>query len=326
MLFGEHAVLHGSRAIVTAIERYITVVLTPRTDQIININSDLLGKRQFRLSELFKSGHSCHPREDGDPEKYKSLDSRLRGNDTKRCGNDTKMRGNDEQHAFTITSPWQFVLTVIADYIKDLSSGFDLDIKSDFTDKIGFGSSAAVTVATLSVLDKWLNHGRLEPLELVKIARKVVQKVQGTGSGADVAASVFGKTILYQMEPLNITELAHNPPLTMAYSGVKTATSKVVRMVEEKRLKNMDLFTNLYAAIDCCVNEAVPAINRQDWPRVGELMNIHQGLQDALGVNNKALSELIFSLRKQPDIYGAKISGAGLGDCVIGVGKDTSRN
>ena len=54
---------------------------------------------------------------------------------------------------------------------------------------------------------------------------------------------------------------------------------------------------------------------------LGEIMNIHQGLQDALGVNNAILSELIFSLRSHPHIYGAKISGAGLGDCVIGLGK-----
>ena len=273
MLFGEHAVLHGSRAIVTAIERYITVILTPRTDQIVNINSNLLGKYQFSVNN------------------------------------------------FKIISPWQFVLAAIGEYIKKLPCGFDLEIKSDFTDKIGLGSSAAVTVATLSVLDKWLHDEQLSPYEMVKLGRKVVQKVQGTGSGADVAASVYGTTIVYQMKPLEIKELAHNPPLTVVYSGVKTPTSEVVQMVEAKRLKNMDIFTHLYAAIDCCVGEAVLAINNQDWPRLGEFMNIHQGLQDALGVNNKALSELIFSLRKRPNIYGAKISGAGLGDCVIGVGK-----
>jgi mevalonate kinase len=276
MLLGEHAVLHGSRAIVTAIERYITVILTPRPDQIVNINSDLLGKCQFTVPDL------------------------------------------------KIIFPFQFISAAIAEFLEQLSCGFDLKIKSDFTDKIGLGSSAAVTVATLSVLNKWLNNGNLEPLELVKLGRKVVKKVQGIGSGADVAASVFGKTILYQMEPLNITKLAYNPPLTVVYSGVKTATSRVIQMVEAKRRKNIPLFTSLYAAMDYCVGEAIPAINSRDWPRLGELMNIHQGLQDTLGVNNRVLSELIFSLRDQPDIYGAKISGAGLGDCVIGVGKTKS--
>lgn len=273
MLFGEHAVLHGSHAIVTAIENYLTVTLTPRIDKIININSELLGKYQFSLDD------------------------------------------------FKITSRFNFVLAAIGEYLRELPCGFDLEISSDFTDKIGFGSSAAVTVGTLRVFDNWLHDEQLSAYDLVKIGRKVVQKAQSTGSGADIAASVCGKTLLYQMEPLNIQELAHKPPLRVVYSGIKKATSEVVQMVEAKRLKNMEIFRHLYAAIDCCVLEAADAINHQNWSRLGELMNIHHGIQDAFGTNNEALSKIVFSLRQQADIYGAKISGAGLGDCVIGVEK-----
>lgn len=280
MLFGEHAVLHGSHAIVTAIERYITVILTPRPDNIININSELLGKYQ--------------------------LDSRFRGNDIK--------HGNDEQR-------FSFVLSTIDEYLDKLPCGFDLKFKSDFTDKMGFGSSAAVTVGTLMVLDNWLCNTKLSAYDLVKKGRKIVQKVQGAGSGADIAASVYNKTILYRINPFKIKELEHKPPIKIVYSGVKKSTAEVIKMVEERRAKNPNIFKKLYDAINYCALEAADAINNQNWPRVGELMNIHQGIQDAFGTNNEVLSKLVFSLRQQPDIYGAKISGAGLGDCVIGIKK-----
>lgn len=270
MLFGEHAVLHGSHAIVTAIERYLTVILTPRADKIININSELLGKYQFLIGQTQGSAPT-------------------------------------------------FVLAAIEEYVKKLPCGFDLDIKSDFTDKMGFGSSAAVTVGTLKVLDNWLCNTKLSAYDLVKKGRKIVQKVQGVGSGADIAASVYNKTILYRIKPFKIKELKHKPPIKIVYSGVKKPTAEVIKLVEAMREKNPNIFKKLYAAIDYCALEAADAINNQNWPRVGELMNIHQGIQDAFGTNNEVLSKLIFSLRQQPDIYGAKISGAGLGDCVIGI-------
>jgi mevalonate kinase len=39
-----------------------------------------------------------------------------------------------------------------------------------------------------------------------------------------------------------------------------------------------------------------------------------------LGVSNRLLNNIVDTLAAQPQIYGAKISGAGLGDCVIGLG------
>jgi mevalonate kinase len=51
---------------------------------------------------------------------------------------------------------------------------------------------------------------------------------------------------------------------------------------------------------------------------------MYQGLMDALGVNDLALSDIIYSLRKSEVILGAKISGSGLGDCVIALGTDDS--
>ena len=52
---------------------------------------------------------------------------------------------------------FRFVVAAIRRFGRKLTTGFDLRIDSEFSHKIGFGSSAAVTVATLAVLSKWLN-------------------------------------------------------------------------------------------------------------------------------------------------------------------------
>jgi mevalonate kinase len=70
--------------------------------------------------------------------------------------------------------------------------------------------------------------------------------------------------------------------------------------------------------------EAEQAIIKQDWYALGRLMNIYQGLMDALGVNDYTLSDIIYTMRASADIYGAKISGSGLGDCVIALGMDVT--
>ncbi|EKE00770.1 MAG: hypothetical protein ACD_21C00280G0001 [uncultured bacterium] len=222
---------------------------------------------------------------------------------------------------FAITKPYNYVLVAIKQYLKKITCGFDLKIKSDFPANIGFGSSAAVTVATLEVLALWLEGKSPDLMGLYRQAVKVVLLAHGVGSGADVAASVFGGVIAYQMKPVKIQRLNVKLPLVAVYSGYKTPTFEVIAKVEKERSRSPALFACLYNAIDCCVKNAIVAIKKNDLVRLGQLMNIHQGLQDALSVNDSILAELIFALRAMPNIYGAKISGAGLGDCVIGLGK-----
>jgi mevalonate kinase len=225
-----------------------------------------------------------------------------------------------EINNINIVPPFQYILMAIETYSKRLKCGFDLLIESEISPQVGLGSSAAATVATLSVLKQLLCSQQPNSKSLFNDAKLIIQKVQGTGSGADVAASTFGGVIAYRMEPLIIKQLVNTPPLVVIYSGNKVLTKDVVQQVTSFQDKHKNLFHHLYDSIDECVQNAIEAINNGDWSRLGELMNIHQGIQDSMGVNNKILSELIFTLRQHPDVHGAKISGAGLGDCVIGLG------
>lgn len=273
MLLGEHAVLHGKKALVCALNKRIYVTLRPRQDRSVYIKSDLLGEVTISLDEL------------------------------------------------SIAAPFQFVLSAIIMLKKRLRQGFDLLITTDFSTQMGFGSSAAVTVATLAVLHYWFEQRQPQAHKLFLETRHVIKKVQGIGSGADAAASIWGGVVAYRAAPLWVRKIADTLPLTVIYSGKKVGTKQVVQQVMKLRQQHKKSFGILELVIENCVKDAAIAIRKQDWQKLGEIININQGIQDAFGVNTLTLSQAIFSLRGTRGIYGAKISGAGMGDCVIGIGE-----
>ena len=229
---------------------------------------------------------------------------------------------NTTLDALDIRPPFRFVLAALRRHRSALAAGVDVQIESDFSHEVGFGSSAAVTVALLQALAVlYYPRQRRPPGWLFLEARRVIRAVQGVGSGADAAASVHGGLVLYRAAPLLIRRLAVRQPLTAVYSGAKRPTPKVVRLVQAARRRQPRLWNGLFRLMDECVGCALPALRRRDGPAVGALLNLHQGLLEALGVSNAALGEICSRLRAAPGIRGAKISGSGLGDCVVGWGR-----
>ncbi len=270
MLLGEHAVLHGRRCLVAAVNRRIYLTVKKRPDRQLTIRSQL-GEFHAEIDDL------------------------------------------------EIREPFQFVLTVVARYRNRLETGIDIEINSDFSERIGFGSSAAVTVAATAAMHVLLNESLL-PENLFSESCSIVREVQGTGSGADVAASVYGGVLAYRQDPLDILELPASFPITLVYSGEKTPTVSVIAAVEANRARDPEIYSDLYDVIDHSVESAVGAIRERNLPAFGRLMNINQGIMDALGVNTQKLASIVCALRQDPGILGAKISGSGLGDCVVGLG------
>lgn len=219
----------------------------------------------------------------------------------------------------TIVPPFLFVLTAIEPYLSQLPSGFDLSLTSDFPATVGLGSSAAATVATLAVVNQWLDN-KLNTEELYHLAREVIVKVQGVGSGADAAASVFGGIVAYRLQPLQIQTFPLTPEMVLVYSGTKVPTPAVIRHVEEWQKAYPQKYQTLFEAIHECATAAVAALVSADWPRWGALMTEHQRLHEELGVSTPLLTALAAELSQQPGIHGAKISGSGMGDCVLGLG------
>ncbi len=149
----------------------------------------------------------------------------------------------------------------------------------------------------------------------------MIRGVQGVGSGADAAASIYGGIVAYQQQPLTVEKFTLTHPLTVLYSGFKTPTAEAIQRVQTRFTGQRALFRHLMSAIGQCAVDGAIQLRKENWQGLGDIMKIQQGLMDALGVNVPELQTCINQLQAGQAILGAKISGSGFGDCAVGLGR-----
>lgn len=190
-----------------------------------------------------------------------------------------------------------------------------LETKSDLGE-YGLGSSAAVTVATVKCLDKLFNL-LLTPQEMFNLSYQAVLQVQRKASGFDVASCIFGGTIYFDGKSKEVDVLSHDLlPIIVGFSGNKADTVIMIEKVAELKKKKPKLVEEIFNSIGKLVGQGKRAILEKDWERLGKLMNYNQDYLEDLGVSTQKLNEMIQAARKA-GAYGAKLSGAGGGDCMI---------
>lgn len=214
-----------------------------------------------------------------------------------------------------------WVMTCLQHYHNQLNCGLTLTIKSDFKDTLGLGSSAAVLAAMLGGLD-YLTSDETVPLaQQFATGLNIIQKIQGRGSGTDLAASLHGGIIHFQPKTQRVDQLSTHLDLSLVYCGYKTPTAEVLKQVAEAWSETPTQLHQLYQLMGATTELAYQALCQQDWQQFAQQINRYQGLMDTLGVNDATLSQLVYALRQDPNIQASKISGSGLGDCVIALGK-----
>jgi len=197
--------------------------------------------------------------------------------------------------------------------------GMKISATSSFSGTYGFGSSSAVTVAALKYIRPSASNR-----ELFDAAYKIILDIQGKGSGFDVAAAIYGGTLYYIknkiIEPMNIK----NMPLVVGYTGVKADTVALMAAVSEKMKAQPDRVERIYDAIAKLTEDAKVKMVEGDWERVGRLMDFNQDYLRDLGVSSEKLESLILAA-KNAGACGAKLSGAGGGDCMISLVDERNR-
>ncbi len=214
------------------------------------------------------------------------------------------------------------VLNFISKY--PLKDGIKVETNSEFSSKFGFGSSSASSVCVIKALSE-LVDARLSQKEIFDIAYKTILQIQGRGSGFDVAAATYGGLLYFFtggkiIEPLNIKSL----PLVVGYSGVKADSVTLMNQVAELAKQKPELIQGLYNQIGTLVEQAKQALLKNDWAQAGQLMNQNQEYLNKLGVSTGKLNKMIYAARGA-GAYGAKLSGAGGGDCMIALVPEDKR-
>lgn len=330
VLFGEHAVIYGYPCIVTAMDQRIKVTIevinTPEffldapDVHIINYKKSMsdIGKGEIpkgaqfveiAVKNVLEYISLCHP------ELVSASSQKL-------------YEQGRSRNKFGMTG----------------EIGIKISTSSEFSSKLGFGSSSSIAVCVIKALSE-LFYMHLTNKEVFDLAYKTVMNIQKKGSGVDIAAAVYGGTIffvtggkiiesIYFSNDNSVIPVSHvipakagiyknnfsmtinSFPLIVGYSGVKADTVTLINQVKktfegkEKELKQ------IYVSIGEIVEEAKTALLNKDWNKTGELMNKNQYYLKHLGVSTSKLDAMIQAANSN-GAYGAKLSGAGGGDCMI---------
>jgi mevalonate kinase len=221
----------------------------------------------------------------------------------------------------------RFVLETIAHFKESFSIRDSVRIKTqgDFSHQVGLGSSSAVTVATLEALNQ-LFKKNLTKKQVFDMCYSVTLLIQGVGSGFDIAAAVYGGTQYYVtggkvIEPVNLKTL----PLVVGYSGIKADTPFFIRKVAEAFKYKKEELTRIFSSISALVEEARVGLESSDFEKTGKCMTENHTLLQKLGVSIPKLDAMV-QAANLAGAWGAKLSGAGGGDCMIALVSDEKRD
>lgn len=197
-------------------------------------------------------------------------------------------------------------------------SGLLVRSESSFSGKYGLGSSAASVVATTAALAAYFQV-KLDKRQFFDFAYKIILDVQGVGSGFDIASAIYGGTLYFVTGGKTIENLTNKNgrlPLVVGYTGVKSNSVELVSQVAEKRKQYPERVDRLMQAIARLADQGREAFLEGDWVKLGKLMDFDQEYLRDLGVSSAKLEDLI-AAAKRAGALGAKLSGAGGGDCMF---------
>ena len=208
----------------------------------------------------------------------------------------------------------KYILEILSQYHDH--SPLEIDLSLDIPIGSGLGSSAAVTVSTLAALFKYQGK-KFDRISIAKKAHEIESNVQGMASPLDTRVSTFGG-LIYLSRDKKIAKFNTDlkTSFVIGYTSKRGNTGRMVKYVKSLKQRNPKIVNLILRAIGNITDEAKLAIAHNEEYKLGELMNINQGLLDSIGVNTNELSRMVYLARKA-GASGSKITGAGGGGSII---------
>ena len=278
ILFGEHFVVHGTRAVVGAINKRVTVTSEKNDTAAISISSSL-GKATIPITE-----------------EIDSVEKKFR--------------------------PFFFIAKeVISDH--NFQNGITIDIQSDIPIGAGLGSSSACCVAAAASVSNLFS--KVDASQILDLAIDAERTIFPRTSGADCTVSTLGGIIEYQKEsdPKAI-KTEHDFDFIVVNSQKMHNTDAVVKRVNKFRDDNADTFSELCTEEDNLITKAIDSLQTFDLETIGKCMSQNQIFLERIGVSNDVLLDIVKTIEKET--FGAKLTGAGDGGCVIALTEKSKKD
>ena len=196
-------------------------------------------------------------------------------------------------------------------------------INSEIPVGSGLGSSAAAVIATLGALNAEFDLG-MDKTAIAEAGHQIERDVQGAASPTDTLVSTMGGTIVITpgaSPPVSAKLRLIDCDIVIGDTREFSSTKELVGNVRILHERYPAIMNPIFDTIDHLAEIGVPLIEKGDYGSVGELMNINHGLLDGIGVGSAKLSALVYAARAA-GAWGAKITGAGGGGCVVALADD----
>jgi len=307
ILLGEYAVLRGAPALVTAVGRYARVQFRPASTPHICLSAPEIGVKQVLLEATpLGQVRFTHPQ----PPEWVRKTAFVRA---------------------ALEVAWQWYREREVAF-----PAFELDISTRefFTDdgqKLGLGSSAAVTVAILAGLfENLIPGGRTSPEyaeSLLLAALQAHQRAQGRmGSGVDIAASTMGRTLVYRMPPIPNTlpatieyvPIPTNLHMLFVWTGQPAATPEMLQRIEAFQRQFPETHAKIFAELIALSEQGADAFVHQNVGAFLEIVELYYQMFVKLTEKSQApiISDIHRDIAERVRHRGVvyKPSGAGGGD------------
>ncbi len=272
ILFGEHFVVYGIKAILCSIDKRITATSQFLDEKIVRVSSSL-GESEMDLNSL----------------------------------------NNLEKIPQKFMKPFFYVAQKA---IEENSSehGIEIILESQIPAGVGLGSSSAACVAVTASVNGLFN--KLSKEEVVKRAIQAERTIFEQNSGADSSVSTFGGLMSYDLKNgFQDIPSRNNLNFIISNSAQIHDTQDIVRQVRNFKEKNEDMFRKLCKQEIEIVKNATTALKDNNLNELGSLMLKNQDLLKQIGISTEKIDLLVREAKKTA--YGAKITGAGGGGCII---------
>lgn len=351
ILSGEHAVVHGSHAIATVIDKRTYVTIQPCSQSIVSLNiihKQLTQTHQWNIGEIIdiQNNTRFHP-------PFTSYDD-----------SDTNILNQLIQHANGISTLSQFAtpalavfilyITHLLDDISTYQTGFTCTVHSELPMGSGLGSSASYTTALCTALlhlqtitnqnKQCICHQQYDNKHICIERQKKInwwsyqgeRLIHGNPSGVDNTCSTYGGIIIYK-KGTEFSRITNVPCINILVSntGVEKNTRQLVSNVSELLNKYTTIIQPIFNSINEISINIVQLIKQYNTTiqattndtltdhtikfisELSILFRLNQHLLNGLGVGHTSIDSIVQLCNQYQIPCQSKLTGAGGGGCVI---------
>lgn len=218
----------------------------------------------------------------------------------------------DEKIHFDYYDTLSTAVYAALEYLNHTDVAISYDIRSEIPQKRGMGSSAAVSIAAIrAVFDYFEQSIDMETLEILVNKAEII--AHSNPSGLDAKTCLSDKAITFIRNiGFSTLDLDLDAYLVIADTGIYGNTREAVEKVAQAEEKNLPHL----AALGDLTEQVQKAITEKAIQKIGPLMTKAHAELQAIGVSIDKADQLV-EISLENGALGAKMSGGGLGGCII---------